>query len=311
MIRWPNEVTLPEIFESKQETMIPHEIVQQIRRIQIRTSHLVDDVLAGEYLSAFKGRGIEFEEVRPYIPGDDVRAIDWNVTARYNEPFVKLFREERELTVMLLVDISLSESWGTHFQTKRELVTEVAATLAFSAIKNNDKVGLILFSDGVEKFVPPRKGSRHVLRCIRELLYCEPVGRGTDISSALDYLDHTIKRRSVVFLISDFLDKGYDRKLRVARRRHDIVPVAVNDPRETELPNLGLIELRDQELGEVRTIDTASRRQRERFSQQTRAAIEQRNEMFRRLKMDPIQLYTGEDFVEPIRQFFHRRERAR
>ena len=187
-IRTPNHRTI-----EPRHKMIPHEIVKKIRRIQIRTSHLVDDVLAGEYLSAFKGRGIEFEEVRPYIVGDDVRSIDWNVTARYNQPYVKLFREERELTVVLLVDISRSAEWGTHYQTKRELIAEVASTLAFSAIRNNDKVALILFSDGIEKFVPPRKGSRHVLRCIRELLYCQPVGSGTDIAAALSYLDHTIK----------------------------------------------------------------------------------------------------------------------
>ena len=291
--------------------MIPHEIVNKIRRIQIRTSHLVDDVLAGEYLSAFKGRGIEFEEVRPYIIGDDVRSIDWNVTARYHQPYVKLFREERELTVVLLVDISRSAEWGTHYQTKRELIAEVASTLAFSAIRNNDKVALILFSDGIEKFVPPRKGSRHVLRCIRELLYCQPVGGGTDISVALSYLDHTIKRRSVVFLISDFLDNGFDTTLRVARRKHDIVPIAVNDRRELEMPNLGLIELRDAETGTIRTIDTASRHQRRMFAQTARQAMARRDAIFRRLKMDPIQIYTGEDFVEPIRQYFHRRERAR
>ena len=264
--------------------MIPHEIVKKIRRIQIRTSHLVDDVLAGEYLSAFKGRGIEFEEVRPYIVGDDVRSIDWNVTARYNQPYVKLFREERELTVVLLVDISRSAEWGTHYQTKRELIAEVASTLAFSAIRNNDKVALILFSDGIEKFVPPRKGSRHVLRCIRELLYCQPVGSGTDIAAALSYLDHTIKRRSVVFVISDFMDDGFDATLRVARRKHDIVPVAVNDRRELEMPNLGLIELRDAETGTLRTIDTASRRHRQMFFQTARRALAERNAIFRRLE---------------------------
>ena len=291
--------------------MIPHEFVKKIRRIQIRTSHLVDDVLAGEYLSAFKGRGIEFEEVRPYIVGDDVRSIDWNVTARYNQPYVKLFREERELTVVLLVDISRSSDWGTNEQSKRELIAEVGSTLAFSAIRNNDKVALILFSDGIEKFVPPRKGSRHVLRCIRELLYCQPVGSGTDIAAALSYLDHTIKRRSVVFLISDFLDEGFDATLRVARRKHDIVPIAINDRRELAMPNLGLIELKDIETGAIRTIDTASRGQRQRFSQAAQRAIANRNATFRRLKMDPIQIHTGEDFVEPIRQYFHRRERGR
>lgn len=287
--------------------MIPHELVKKIRRIQIRTSHRVDDMLAGEYLSAFKGRGIEFKEVRPYQPGDDVRTIDWNVTARYDEPFVKLFREERELTVMLLVDVSASQSLGTHFQTKRELITELGSTLAFSAIKNNDKVGLMMFSEGIEKFVPPRKGSRHVLRCIRELLYCHPIGQGTSLTNALNQLNHTIKRRSVVFLVSDFLDSGYEKAIRVANRRHDIIPVVVGDRREFEMPNIGLIELRDSETGAITTFDTASRRQRKLYSERASQQAAQRDEAFKRLKMDPIHIFTGEDFIEPLREFFHRR----
>ncbi len=291
--------------------MIPQDLVKKIRRIQIRTSHLVDDMLAGEYLSAFKGRGIEFEEVRPYLPGDDVRTIDWNVTARYDEPYVKLFREERELTVILLVDVSASQGLGTHYQTKRELVTEISSTLAYSAIKNNDKVALMMFTDGIEKFVPPRKGSRHVLRCIRELLYCHPIGQGTDLAAALGHLNRTIKRRSVVFLISDFQDAGYDRALRVARRKHDIVPIVIGDRREYDMPNLGLIELRDSETGNVRTLDTASRRHRRLFAERARQRSTDRDELFRRLKMEPIHLYTGEDIVGPVREFFHRRERQR
>ncbi len=287
--------------------MIPHELVKKIRRIQIRTSHRVDDMLAGEYLSAFKGRGIEFEEVRPYQPGDDVRTIDWNVTARYGEPFVKLFREERELTVMLLVDVSASQGLGTHFQTKRELVTELGSTLAFSAIKNNDKVGLMMFTDGIEKFVPPRKGSRHVLRCIRELLYCHPIGQGTNLAAALNQLNHTIKRRSVVFLVSDFLDSGYEKSIRVANRRHDIIPVVVRDRREFEMPNIGLIELRDSETDAITTFDTASRRQRSMYAERARQQAAKRDESFKRLKMDPIHISTGEDFIDPLREFFHRR----
>ena len=287
--------------------MIPHELVQKIRRIQIRTSHQVDDMLAGEYLSAFKGRGIEFEEVRPYQPGDDVRTIDWNVTARYDEPFVKLFREERELTVILLVDVSASQGLGTQFQTKRELITELGSTLAFSAIKNNDKVGLMMFTDGIEKFVPPRKGSRHVLRCIRELLYCQPIGQGTDLTEALNHLNRTVKRKAVVFLISDFLDSDYEPALRVAKRRHDIIPVVVGDRREFEMPNVGLIELKDSETGVVTTLDTSSRRHRRLFAERARQLAADQDESFKRLKMDPIHIFTGEDYVDPLREFFHRR----
>lgn len=264
-------------------------------------------MLAGEYLSAFKGRGIEFEEVRPYQPGDDVRTIDWNVTARYDEPFVKLFREERELTVILLVDVSASQGMGTQLQTKRELITEVGSTLAFSAIKNNDKVGLMMFTDGIEKFVPPRKGSRHVLRCIRELLYCQPIGQGTDLAAALDHLNRTIKRKSVVFLISDFLDAGYERAMRVSRRKHDIIPIVVGDRREFEMPNVGMIELKDSETGLITTLDTSSRRHRKLFAERAQELAAARDESFKRLKMDPIHIFTGEDYVDPLREFFHRR----
>ncbi|HEX5471214.1 MAG TPA: DUF58 domain-containing protein, partial [Lacipirellulaceae bacterium] len=207
--------------------MLPREIIRKIRRIQIHTSHIVDELLAGQWNSAFKGSGIEFEEVRPYQFGDDVRAIDWNVTARTGRPFVKLFREEREMAVMLLVDLSASQRLGTHWQTKRELVTELGATLAFSAIKGNDRVALTLFTDEIEKFVPPRKGTRHVLRIIRELLFCEPMGQGTSLSKALEHLNRVASRRTVVFLISDFQDSGYERALKIARRKHDIIPLVV------------------------------------------------------------------------------------
>lgn len=287
--------------------MIPPELVKKIRRIQIRTSHLVDDVLGGQYHSAFKGRGIEFEEVRPYQVGDDVRAIDWNVTARSDQPYVKLFREERELTVMLLVDVSGSQGFGTNQQTKRDLVTEVGSTLAFSAIKNNDKVGLTLFTDGIEKYVPPRNGSRHVLRCIRELLYCHAVGSGTDLDSAIGHLNRTAKRRAVVFLISDFQDSGFERTLRVARRRHDITPIVIADRREFELPNLGLIQIRDRETGRQVTVDTSSRSNRRQYAKLAEQRVEMQNALFRRLKMNPIRVYTGEDYVDPIREYFHRR----
>ncbi len=288
--------------------MIPREIIKKIRRIQIRTSHKVDELLAGTWHSAFKGRGIEFEEVRPYQIGDDVRAIDWNVTARCGQPFIKLFREERELAVMLLVDMSGSQNFGTTEQTKRELVAELGATLAFSAIKNNDRVGLTLFTGEIEKCIPPKKGARHVLRLIRELLYCEPMGIGTDLKKALEHLNRTSKRRTVVFLVSDFQDSGFESTLKVARRKHDIIPVIVNDPRESEMPNVGLVRLQDAESGEVITLDTASRRNRELFARLHQQQTEARDNMFRRLRLEPIHVTTGQDPVEPLRRYFHKRE---
>ncbi|MEM1068663.1 MAG: DUF58 domain-containing protein [Planctomycetota bacterium] len=291
--------------------MIPREMMRRIRRIQIHTSHLVDDLLAGGWHSAFKGRGIEFEEVRPYQVGDDVRSIDWNVTARAGDPFVKLFREERELSVMLMVDLSGSQDFGTTLQTKRELVTELSATLAFSAIRNNDKVGLTLFTDRIEKSVPPRKGTRHVLRLIRELLYCQPIGRGTDLSAALDHLNRTSSRRTVVFVISDFQDRGFDSSLRITRRKHDVIPVQITDPREWELPNVGLIRLRDSESGELITVDTSSRRQRFEYREMRRAEQDRLESMFRRLKLQPIKIETGVDYVDPLKRFFHMRETHR
>ncbi len=288
--------------------MIPRSVLQKIRRIQIRTSHKVDEMLAGTWHSAFKGRGIEFEEVRPYQVGDDVRTIDWNVTARSGQPFVKLFREERELSALLLVDLSRSQSIGTSQQTKRELVAELGATLAMSAIKNNDRIGLTLFTDSIEKSIPPRKGSRHVLRIIRELLYCQPVGSGTNLQNALEHLYRTARRRTVVFLISDFQDSGFESILKVARRKHDIIPVVVGDPREAEMPNVGLIRLQDNETGEVLTLDTASRSNREAYAQACKQQTAARDAMFRRLRLEPVHLTTGSDFVEPLRRFFHKRE---
>jgi uncharacterized protein (DUF58 family) len=288
--------------------MIPREVMRKIRRIQIHTSHVVDDLLVGQWHSAFKGRGIEFEEVRPYQVGDDVRTIDWNVTARAGEPFVKLFREEREMSVMLLVDLSASQDFGTNVQTKRELVTELGATLAFSAIKNNDKVGLTLFTDQIEKALPPRKGTRHVLRLIRELLYCEPTGKGTALKAALEHLNRTAARRTVVFMISDFQDRGYEQTLRVTRRKHDVVPIVITDRREFDLPNVGLLRLRDAETGKLVTIDTTSRRHREAYRKMAQSQLERREEMFRRLRLSPILIQTGEDYVEPLQRYFHRRE---
>jgi uncharacterized protein (DUF58 family) len=288
--------------------MIPKEIFQKIRQIQIRSSHKVDELLAGSWNSAFKGRGIEFEEVRPYQVGDDVRSIDWNVTARSDQPFVKLFREQREMSVVLLVDLSRSIDFGTQSQTKRELIAEIGATLAMSAVKNNDKIGMTLFSDDIEKAIPPRKGSRHVLRIIRELLYCQPVGAGTNIGKAIEHLNRTLKRRSVVFLVSDFFDSGYESVLKVAKRRHDIIPIIVSDPLEQELPNAGLVRLKDSESGSIISVDTSSRRNRRKYKEIYQQKDDSRTSMFRRLQMEPLRLTTGSDIVDPMRRYFHSRE---
>ena len=288
--------------------MIPKEMLKKIRRIEIRTSHMVNDVLAGQYHSAFKGRGMEFEEVREYRAGDDVRTIDWNVSARTSKPHVKVFREERELTVMLMVDMSSSHQFGTFDQFKRELAAEVCATLAFSAIRNNDKVGLICFSDRIEKALPAKKGLNHVLRVVRELLYLKPAGRGTDLGAAFDYLNKTSRRRSVVFLVSDFQASGYENPMRIAKRRHDLIPVTISDRREMELPNVGLIELEDAETGARMVVDTSSKQVRASFARGAMGDVEQRTRVFRRMKIDAIDARTGESFIEPLQRFFRARE---
>ena len=291
--------------------METRELLRKVRRIQIRTSHVVNDALAGQYHSAFRGRGMEFEEVRPYQIGDDVRTIDWNVSARHGEPFVKIFREERELTVMLLVDCSRSQQFGTQEAFKRELAAEIAATLAFSAITNNDKVGLILFTNTVERFVSPRKGQTHVLRVVREVLAFEPKGVGTDISVALDHLRRIAHRKCVLFLISDFQTSGYGKALKLARRRHDVIAIEVSDQREAELPNVGIVELFDNETGRRMLIDTASKATRREFARKAEAAREQRHKFFRSARIDSIRLTTGQSIVGPLTQFFHMREARR
>ncbi|HSW46661.1 MAG TPA: DUF58 domain-containing protein [Phycisphaerae bacterium] len=291
--------------------MIPSDLLKKIRRIEIRTSHVVKDVLAGQYHSAFKGRGMEFEEVRQYQVGDDVRTIDWNVSARYGEPFVKVFREERELTVLILADMSGSHLFGTAGQLKRDLMAEVCATLAFSAIRNNDKVGLILFTDHVEKVVPARKGTTHVLRVIRELLYHAPAGRGTDLSAALEHLNRVARRRIVVFLVSDFQADGYERAIRVARRRHDVIPIIITDPREECLPNIGLVALSDNETGQVVLVDTSDAGLRREYEARAGRTAEQRDRLLAGMKIDTIHVRTGESFVEPLTRFFRKREARR
>lgn len=289
--------------------MIASDLIRKVRKIQIRTSHVVDDLLAGGWHSAFKGRGIEFEEVRPYQSGDDVRSIDWNVTARAGQPFIKLFQEERELTVILLVDASASLFFGSTSQTKHELVTELAATLAFSAIKNQDKVGLTLFSEQVEHSLPPRKGVNDVLRLIRTLLLHRPEKQGTNLRVVLEHLNRTVKRRSVVFLLSDFQDSNFEKPLRIAARRHDLIPIVVSDDREKTLPPVGLLPLRDAESGAIRWFDTSSRRHRFLFTRAVEKREQNRENLFKKLGLRSIQLSTGQDYVEALQRFFRSREK--
>jgi uncharacterized protein (DUF58 family) len=289
--------------------MIPREILKEVRRIEISTRGLVNEVFSGEYHSVFKGRGMSFAEVREYQYGDDIRSIDWNVTARTGAPFVKIFEEERELTVMLLVDVSASGDFGTNQKLKSQVAVEICALLAFSAIKNNDKVGLVVFSDHVEKFVPPRKGRRHVLRVLRELLYHRPEGRGTDIGAALEYLAHVQRKRAVTFLVSDFRDEGFDRALAVAGRRHDLVAVRISDAREHELPPLGLVELEDPETGQRVVVNTSSRVFGAAFRAVEGSRKEALDRALRRSQVDVIDITSGEPWVKPLMRFFQRRMR--
>jgi uncharacterized protein (DUF58 family) len=289
--------------------VLTREQLRTVRKIQIRTSHLVSDLFAGQYQSAFRGRGMEFAEVRLYQPGDDVRTIDWNVTARSGEPYVKRFAEERELTVMLLVDASASTLFGSVRETKRALATELAAVLAFSAITNNDKVGLVLFSDRVELALPPRKGTRHVLRVIRELLSARPLGRGTDVAGALEHLTHVAKRRCVVFVLSDFLDTPCRAALRIAARRHDVIAIVLDDPREAELPNVGLVELEEAETGTRYVVDTGDARVREAFARHAVATRAARARMLRGADVDVITVDTVRPYPEALLRFFRMRER--
>ncbi len=289
--------------------MIPREILKQVRLLEISTRGLVNDIFSGEYHSVFKGRGMSFAEVREYRYGDDIRGIDWNVTARTGSPHVKVFEEERELTLMLVVDVSASAYFGTRSRMKAELAAELCGVLAFSAIKNNDKVGLILFSDRIERFVPPRKGRRHALRVLRELLYHTVEGTGTDIAGALEYLARVTRRRAVTFLVSDFLAEGYEQALSVAARRHDLVAVRVGDVRETEIPPMGLVEFEDPETGRRAVVNTSARSFQARYGQD-RAAVRARvDELFRRSKVDAIDVTTGVPYEQALRRFFEQRGR--
>jgi len=289
--------------------MIPKEVLKKIRRIEIRTKKLVNDLFSGEYHSTFKGQGMEFEEVRQYEPGDDIRLIDWNVTARTGYPHIKKFREERELSVVLLVDASSSGKFGTRERFKNETAAELSALLAFSAIKNNDKVGLIIFTDTIERFVPPQKGRSHVLRLIREILYFQPTGRGTDIAGALEYFNRVIKRKSVVFLISDFLSEGFYKPLQIVNNKHDIIAVKITDPREVNFDSVGLIELEDAETGEVFMVDTSSKEFRREFAARAEEDMLNLKKGFQLINLDFINIRTDQSYIVPLINFFRMRER--
>jgi len=289
--------------------MIPKDVLKKIRRIQITTRHKVQDAFAGQYHSVFKGHGMEFQEVREYVPGDDIRSIDWNVTARTGHPFIKKFTEERELTVMLLVDASGSQKFGTAGQLKQDLAAEIAAVLAFSAIQNNDRVGLILFTDEVENYVPPRKGVSHVLRVIREVLYQKARGRGTRIEPALDFLNHLRHRRCIVFLISDFLDDGYQRALRLTARRHDVVAVLVGDRGEQAWHPSGLVEWEDAESGARILVDSSHAPTRRWLASRQASRREELLGQLRSMAVDTLEVYAGEPYDREFRKFFRQRER--
>ena len=289
--------------------MIPKQILKKVKQVEIRTRGLVNDLFGGEYHSVFKGRGMAFSEVREYQPGDDIRLIDWNVTARNGSPFIKIFEEERELTVYLLVDISKSGEFGSQNQLKQEFGAEIASVLGFSAIKNNDKVGLILFSNDIEKYVVPKKGKSHVLRVIRELLYNEPKGNKTSIKNVLDYLLKVAKRKSVVFLISDFIDDDYWSSLKIVNRKHDLIGIRLFDPAEKLLPDLGVIKVRDPESGSSFWIDTSNRVEMEQLKNKINSDFDTFNKQAKKIGFDIISVSTNGDFVDPLISLFRKRDK--
>ena len=288
------------------------DLLKKVRKIEIKTRGLSSQLFAGEYHSAFKGSGMAFSEVRNYTPGDEIRKIDWNVTARFNSPFIKVFEEEREMTVILLVDVSKSELFGTKQQLKREVITEICAVLSFSAIQNNDKIGLIFFSDQVEKFIPPKKGKGHILRIIRELLTFEPEGKGTNIEVALKFMTNAIKKKSTAFLLSDFIDEGdFKHALKIANKKHDLVALKIYDQRERELPNIGLVPLRDAESGKIRMIDTSNKSVRENFAKKSVDFHSEIENTFKKSGIDFTNISSGESYIKPLMNLFKKRESRR
>jgi uncharacterized protein (DUF58 family) len=287
------------------------ELIKKVRKIEIKTRGITKQLFSGDYHSVFKGRGMAFSEVREYQVGDDIRSIDWNVTARYASPYVKIFEEERELTVVLLVDISGSQSFGTHSQFKRDLVTELCAVLTFSAIQNNDKIGVLFFSDKIEKFIPPKKGKTHALRIIRELLEITPTGKGTDVGNALKYLTNVLKKRSIVFLVSDFITSGFDEHLKIASNRHDTIAVQIYDKYEEELPKAGLVRTYDPESGNMDWIDTNDKNVRQEYKSWRETMQKNLANICTRNKVDMIKIRTDESYIAPLQNFFKKRERRK
>ena len=286
-------------------------LFKKVRQIEIKTKGLSNHIFAGEYHTAFKGKGMAFSEVRGYHPGDDVRSIDWNVTARYNAPFVKVFEEEREMTVMMLIDVSASGNFGTSEQFKRELATEIAAILAFSAIKNNDKVGVIFFTDKVEQFIPPKKGKSHILRIIREILVFQPNGKGTNLAEALEYFNAVTKKRSICFILSDFMSTSFEKPLQIASKKHDIVGLRIHDKREDALPNVGLIPMQDAETEEIIFVDTSNEKVRSNFAKNRSEEIDTIKKLLPASGVDLINITTGEDYIKPLINFFKTRGKKR
>jgi uncharacterized protein (DUF58 family) len=298
----------PGTWNLKQLIMETADILKKVRKIEIKTRGLSRQVFSGHYHSAFKGKGMTFSEVREYQYGDDIRSIDWNVTARYNHPYVKIFDEERELTVMLVVDVSGSNEFGTRHQLKEELMTEIAAVLAFSAIQNNDKVGVLFFSDKIEKFIPPKKGKTHILRIIRELIDFHPESQKTNISEGLRFLSNAIKKKCIAFVISDFMDKNFEKALRIASRKHDIVAVRVFDKRETEIPKMGMVKVFNKESGKSMWIDTNDPGLRSNYSSYWNSHEQMLSQMFKKLGIDTATIPTGENYVKPLVNLFKLRE---
>lgn len=283
------------------------ELLKKVRRIEIKTRHLSNQIFAGEYHSAFKGKGMTFSEVREYQYGDDIRNIDWNVTARFNHPYVKIYEEERELTVMLLLDMSGSENFGTNKQLKRELIAELTAVLSFSANFNNDKIGAILFTDTVEKFIPPKKGKKHILRIVTEVLTFKPISNKTNIKLALEYFSNAIKKKSTAFIISDFMDEGFESAIKIASKKHDLIAIKVSDKRESELPALGLMYVKDPETNQIVLIDTSKSSIRKEYAKYFSLKNNELKEIFLRYNIDNMMIHTGDDYVKPLMQMFKMR----
>tara|TARA_B100001057_G_scaffold273203_1_gene273537 strand:- start:563 stop:1438 length:876 start_codon:yes stop_codon:yes gene_type:complete len=286
-------------------------LLKKVRKIEIKTRGLSNHIFAGEYNTAFKGKGMAFSEVREYQSGDDVRSIDWNVTARYNSPYIKVFEEEREMTVMLLVDVSGSGNFGTKQQFKREIATELSAVLAFSAIKNNDKVGVIFFSDIIEEFIPPKKGKSHILRIIRQILSFKPQNKKTNISQAIEYFNNVMKKRCICFILSDYISSSFEKPLRIASKKHDVVALKVSDKREKTIPNIGIVPFKDSETEKVILLDTSSKLVRETFQKKQKEKQSEIEKLFPRCGVDLININTGEDYVKPLINFFKNRDRRR